>query len=187
MIPILAGVVLLRKLGLIVFYSRSSYPPTELFPVQAIGDFFFALAWAFGLVVLPLGRVRPWLWLNVSSTIVVIPLSWVLLGTIGLQGVVVAYAFSQLIQAGLSWWYIARYTSFHLAARNTWLLVRSLALLVAPGVVAAGRYRPIRHRRPPVRGLAGHGSEPSRSCRRCMKRCWAGWAPGGRVARGRNR
>ncbi len=131
MIPILAGVVLLRKVGLVVFYSPKFLPAESLFPVQAIGDFFFALAWAFGLVVLPLGRVAPWLWLNVSSTIVVIPLSWVLIGRMGLPGVVLAYAISQAIQAGLSWWYIARYAGFHLARANTWLLVRSLVLLLA--------------------------------------------------------
>jgi O-antigen/teichoic acid export membrane protein len=130
-VPILAGVVLLRKLGLILFYSPEFLPAAELFPVQAVGDFFFALAWAFGLVVLPLGRVRPWLWLNLSSTVVVIPLTWVLLNAIGLQGIVVAYAFSQFIQTGLSWWYIARYAGFHLAPPNAWLLARSLALLVA--------------------------------------------------------
>lgn len=130
MIPILAGVVLLRNIGLIVFYSAKFLPAAELFPVQVIGDFCFALAWAFGLVLLPLGRVRPWLWINVSSTIVVIPLTWVLLGPLQLEGVVVAYAFSQSIQVGLSWWYIARYEGFQLASRNTWLLTRSLALLV---------------------------------------------------------
>ena len=107
MIPILAGVVILRKFGLVVFYDTQFLPAAQLFPVQAIGDFFFALAWAFGLVLLPLGRVRPWLWINVSSTIVVIPLTWVLIGAIGLPGVVVAYTFSQFIQAALSWWYIA--------------------------------------------------------------------------------
>jgi PST family polysaccharide transporter len=130
MIPILAGVVILRKLGLIVFYDARFLPAAGLFPVQAIGDFFFALAWAFGLVLLPLGRVRPWLWINVSSTIVVIPLTWALIRVIGLPGVVAAYAFSQLIQASLSWWYITRYEGFALAPRNVWLLARSLALLV---------------------------------------------------------
>ncbi len=130
MIPILAGVVLLRKVGLIVFYSPQFLPAEGLFPIQAIGDFFLALAWAFGLVILPLGRVWPWLWINVSSTIVVIPLSWALLGTMGLPGAVVAYAVSQLVQVMLSWWYIARYASFHLAARNLWLLLRSVALLL---------------------------------------------------------
>ena len=130
MIPILAGVVILRKLGLIIFYDTEFLPAAALFPAQAIGDFFFALAWAFGLVLLPLGRVQPWLWINISSTIVVIPLTWALIRVIVLPGVVLAYAFSQLIQAGLSWWYIARYEGFALLPRNTWLLARSLALLV---------------------------------------------------------
>jgi PST family polysaccharide transporter len=139
MIPILAGVVLLRKPGLVIFYSTKFLPAAQLFPVQAIGDYFFALAWAFGLVLLPLGRVRPWLWINVSSTIVVIPLTWVLLGPVGLEGVVAAYAFSQFIQAGLSWWYIERYTSFHLTGRNTRLLAWSLLLLVALAVLPSER------------------------------------------------
>ncbi|MGE5601763.1 MAG: polysaccharide biosynthesis C-terminal domain-containing protein [Nitrososphaerales archaeon] len=142
MVPILAGVVLLRRLGLVVFYSTKFLPAAELFPVQAIGDFFFALAWAFGLVLLPLGRVMPWLWINVSSTILVIPLTWVLIGPMRLEGVVVAYAFSQSIQAGLSWWYIARYTSFHLAVPNTWLLARSLLLLVALALLPSSGVAP---------------------------------------------
>jgi hypothetical protein len=60
----------------------------------------------------------------------------------GLIGVVVAYAFSQSIQAGLSWWYIARYTSFQLAGRNTSLLVRSLVLLVALALLPSSGVAP---------------------------------------------
>ncbi len=136
MIPILAAVVLLRRVGLIVFYSPQFLPAADLFPVQALGDFFFALAWAFGLVVLPLGRVWPWLWLNVSSTIVVIPLTWILLGWLDLRGVVVAYGVSQLIQASASWWYVSRFTSFRLTRANSGLLGRSVWLLSVLAVLA---------------------------------------------------
>ncbi len=89
MIPILAGVVLLRKFGLVVFYSPEFLPAAGLFP----GPGARRLLLCAGLGFWP-GRpaARPGLGRGCgstsSSTIVVIPLSWVLLGRTGLSGAV---------------------------------------------------------------------------------------------------
>ena len=161
MIPILAGVVILRKFGLVFFYDTQFLPAAQLFPVQAIGDFFFALAWAFGLVLLPLGRVQPWLWINVSSTIVVIPLTWVLIGAIGLPGVVVAYTFSQFIQAALSWWYIAALCQLYVGAAQH-LASGALAGPAGGPVAAAGSRRGGVCRRPGADGRMASDRAESR-------------------------
>ena len=132
-VPVLAGVVLLRKVGLIVFYSQAFLPAAPLFPLQALGDLFLACAWAFGLALLPLGRVGPWLLINLSAPLVLLSGSASLLPHIGLPGVVTAYATGQALQAALSWWYLRRVTGFRLARQNQRLLgvsVVAMAVLV---------------------------------------------------------
>lgn len=137
-VPVLAGVVLLRELGLVLFYSPEFLPAAQLFPLQAIGDLFMACAWAFGLALLPLGRVGPWLLINLSAPVLLFGGTTVLLPRSGLQGVVMAYALGQGVQAAVSWWYLRRKIGFRLAGPNLRLLVVSLVTLVALAVFSGG-------------------------------------------------
>ncbi len=134
--PVLAGVVLLRRVGLIVFYSPDFLPAEQLFPFQAMGDLFMACAWAFGLALLPLGRVGPWLLINLAAPAVLLGGSAALLPHLGLRAVVVAYAVGQGLQAGLSWWYLRRATGFPLARHNQRLLAVSVVTLAGIAVIA---------------------------------------------------
>ena len=130
-VPVLAGVVLLRKVGLIVFYSPEFLPAAPLFPLQALGDLFLACAWAFGLALLPLGRVGPWLLINLSAPLGLLLGSATLLPRVGLPGVVTAYAAGQGLQAALSWWYLRHTTGFRLARQNLRLLGTSVVTMAA--------------------------------------------------------
>lgn len=135
--PVLAGVVLLRELGLLIFYSPSFLAASGLFPLQALGDFCMACAWAFGLALLPLGQVRPWLLLNLIPVGAFFALAALLLPIIGLPGVVLAYAAGQAGQAVLSWWQLRRTIQFGFVGRNAGLLVRSLILLSLLALIPA--------------------------------------------------
>jgi PST family polysaccharide transporter len=135
-VPVLAAVALLRNLGLIVFYSPEFLPAAPLFPLQALGDLFMACAWAFGLALLPLGRVAAWLLINLSAPAVFLGGAAALLPPQGLRGVVLAYAVAQALQAGLSWWYLRRATGFRLAPRNARLLALSVVALSAIAALA---------------------------------------------------
>ncbi len=137
-VPVLAGVVLLRKVGLIVFYSPAFLPAAPLFSLQALGDLFLACAWAFGLALLPLGRVGPWLLINLSAPLVLLVGSSALLPQIGLAGVVTAYAVGQALQAALSWWYLRRVTGFRLSRMNLRLLSMSVVTMAALAVFSRG-------------------------------------------------
>jgi len=130
-VPVLAGVVLLRRVGLIVFYSPEFLPAAPLFPLQALGDLFLACAWAFGLALLPLGRVGPWLLINLSAPLSLLLGSAILLPRMGLPGVVSAYAAGQGLQAALSWWYLRHTTGFTLARQNLRLLGTSVVTMAA--------------------------------------------------------
>jgi PST family polysaccharide transporter len=134
--PVLALAVLFRNVGLVVFYSRDFLPAAPLFPLQALGDLFMACAWAFGLALLPLGRVAAWLLINLSAPIVLLGGASLLLPRFGLSGVVMAYAAAQALQAAVSWWYLRRASGFTLAAPNLRLLVMSVVALVAIGIFA---------------------------------------------------
>jgi O-antigen/teichoic acid export membrane protein len=135
-VPVLAAVVLFRRLGLIVFYSPAFLPAAPLFPLHALGDLFMALAWAFGLALLPLGRVAGWLLINLSAPLVLLGGASLLLPGYGLQGLVIAYALAQALQAALSWGYLSRVAGFRLSQRNTRLLVVSVLTLSAMTLLA---------------------------------------------------
>jgi O-antigen/teichoic acid export membrane protein len=135
-VPVLSLVVLLRNLGLIVFYSPEFLPAAPLFPLQALGDLFMACAWAFGLALLPLGRVTAWLMINLSAPAVLFAGATLLLPRSGLRGVVEAYALAQGLQALASWWYLRRASGFTLTGRNARLLGISVVALTAIGVFA---------------------------------------------------
>ena len=137
-VPVLAGVVLLRKVGLVVFYSPEFLPAAPLFPLQALGDLFLACAWAFGLALLPLGRVGPWLLINLCAPLGLLVGSAGLLPRIGLVGVVTAYAGGQALQAALSWWYLRRVTGFRLARQNLRLLGASVVTMAALAMFSTG-------------------------------------------------
>jgi PST family polysaccharide transporter len=130
-VPVLATVALLRNLGLIVFYSPEFLPAAPLFPLQAVGDLFMACAWAFGLALLPLGRVAAWLLINLSAPAVFWGGAITLLPRDGLRGVVIAYVVAQALQATLSWWCLRRATGFRLTHRNARLLAISIVALTA--------------------------------------------------------
>jgi enterobacterial common antigen flippase len=135
-VPVLSLVVLLRNLGLVVFYSPEFLPAAPLFPLQALGDLFMACAWAFGLALLPLGRVAAWLLINLSAPLVLFAGVTLLLPRSGLRAVVEAYALAQGLQALVSWWYLQRASGFRLTGRNARLLGISVVALSAIGLFA---------------------------------------------------
>ena len=135
-VPVLAAAVLLRELGLIVFYSPEFLPAAELFPLQAVGDLFMACAWAFGLALLPLGRVGPWLLINLSAPALFLGGAALLLPALELRGVVLAYAGAQAFQAAFSGLYLRQAVGFRLTGPNARLLAISIFTLVVMAVSA---------------------------------------------------
>ncbi len=129
MTPVLAAVLILRELGLVVLYSAQFLPAAPLFPLQVLGDFFQACAFAFGIALIPIGRARAYVGVNLAPTAFMLAASLVLLPLIGLQGVVLAYAIGMSIQVALGMRYLQRAIEFRTEQRNMALFARSLALL----------------------------------------------------------
>ncbi len=147
MTPLLGGVLILREVGLVVLYSRAFLPAAGLFPLQVLGDFFQACAFAMSVALIPLGRVRAHVGVNLTPMLLYLAAALSLLPVLGLQAVVLSYAASMLVQAALGLRYLRRAIALQVAYRNRALFTRSLWVLLAlagitlipasPGVLAA--------------------------------------------------
>lgn len=135
MTPLLGTVLLLRELGLIVLYSARFLPAGPLFPLQALGDFCQACAFALGIVLVPIGRVRAYVGINLIPTLLYL-VAILLLPVLGLQAVVLGYATAMAVQAALSLAYLRRALGFEVEARNRTLFSRSLVIFAALIAVA---------------------------------------------------
>ncbi len=136
--PVLAAVLIFRELGLLVLYSTEFLPAAGLFPYQVTGDILMALAWAFGIALLPMGKVRVWLLSNLAGVIAFFGSAMILLPRFGLTGVVTAYAIGFGLQALLGGGYLWRRVAFRFADGNAGLLARSLGVIIAIGVIPEG-------------------------------------------------
>lgn len=131
MTPLLGGVLLLRELGLVVLYSPTFLPAAALFPLQVLGDFFQACAFALGVALIPIGRVRAHVGVNLTPMLLYLGSALVLLGPLGLQGVMTGYAIAMAVQAALILSYLVRALAFRVERHTQTLFGRSLFVLLA--------------------------------------------------------
>lgn len=131
MTPLLGGVLILRELGLVVLYSTRFLPAANLFPLQVWGDFFQACAFALGIALIPIGRVRAYASINLTPMLLYVGGALALSGILGLQGVVTGYAIAMAVQAGLTLSYLKRTLAFRVEPHTQTLFGRSLFILLA--------------------------------------------------------
>lgn len=136
MTPLLGAVLLLREVGLMVLYSPAFLPAASLFPLQVLGDFFQACAFALGIALIPIGHMRAYAGINLAPTLLYLVAGLFLLPVLKLQAVVLSYAVAMAVQAALSLEYLHRVLGFKVTARNRTLLSRSMVMLMALIAVA---------------------------------------------------
>lgn len=90
-VPIIGGLLVLKRVLVLLLYSRAFLPSVNLLEIQLIGDFFKVIAYVFGVAALARARLTAWLMFDLLWDAVFIGLSYTLLGRVGLVGVAIAF------------------------------------------------------------------------------------------------
>ncbi len=140
-----ASVMLLLRHWLVPLLFTPEFQEAEkLLPVQFIADFFKAIAWMLGIWLLPQGRLRIWVSLDVIMNSVLITTFLFLLGrmvhldSLVLMAAPIAHCFAYLLHCGLNYGYARRSIGFSFGGPLRRLLTASLALIIVCGIVPSG-------------------------------------------------
>jgi PST family polysaccharide transporter len=140
-----ASVMLLMRHWLVPLLFTPEFQQAErLLPVQFVADFFKATAWMLGIWLLPQGRLRVWVGLDVIMNAVLITTFLFLLGRMAhldslvLMAAPIAHCFAYLLHCGLNYSYARKSIGFSFGSPLRRLLTASLALIVVCGLIPAG-------------------------------------------------
>lgn len=134
-VPILVLLMVLAGVLIPLLWSVKFRPSVEILRGQLLADFFMVTAWAFGIVLLPIKRVRFWLINSLMTQAVMLIGLLVLLPRIGIMGAVYNFLIAWILNTVIVVVYLRRTLNFTLSPENTALLVGSLAVVVFTYVV----------------------------------------------------
>lgn len=140
-----ASVLLLVRHWLIpILFTREFLEAQTLLPVQFIADFLRATAWMMGIWLLPQGRLRIWVVLDLAMNVVLIGSFLFLLGRmahlgpLALLAAPIAHCLAYLLHCVLNYSYSRRSIGFSFGGPLRRLLSRSFLLIVACGIIPSG-------------------------------------------------
>ncbi|KPJ61633.1 MAG: hypothetical protein AMJ46_00615 [Latescibacteria bacterium DG_63] len=140
-----ASMLLLLRHWLVPLLFAAEFQQAErLLPVQFIADFLKATAWMLGIWLLPQGRLRVWVGLDVIMNSVLIGAFLFLLSrmvhlnSLALMAAPIAHCFAYLIHCCLNYSYARRSIGFSFGGPLRRLLITSLALIIVCGAIPSG-------------------------------------------------
>lgn len=136
-VPTVIAVVTFAPILLTLMFSQSFEAAARPLNIQMLGDVFRALGWIFGAVLLPLGMIRPWLWIGLATIVMQAAASLALLTSFGLEGAAAGYTVGWITGVVLTVWVVDRYTSFRVDRRS---MVFSIAAVIATTAAVAAAY-----------------------------------------------
>jgi len=133
MVPLIILFIVLKKILIIFLFSRDFLEAFYLFDYQMFGDFYKALAWSFGLWLIPQMKIKVWILLEIIFNINFISILLLMLN-IGEPDILMipkSYLFSYIIHFVLNIFVIIRYLNYRIETKKLkiFLLVNILILL----------------------------------------------------------
>jgi len=140
-----ASLLLLARQWLIpLLFTREFMEARNLLPVQFVADFLRSTAWMIGIWLLPQGRLRVWVGLDLVMNLALMGGFLLLLGRmehlgqIALLAAPIAHCFAYLLHCVFQYSYSRRSIGFSFGGPLRGLLVRSLLLIVVCGILPPG-------------------------------------------------
>lgn len=140
-----ASVLLLVRHWLVPLLFTGDFLEAErLLPVQFVGDWLKATAWMLGIWLLPQGRLKVWVGLDVLTNTVLFGAFFFFLGrmahldSLALMAAPLAHCLAYLLHCGLTYGYARRGLGFSLGGPLRRLLATSLGLVIVCGLVPSG-------------------------------------------------
>ncbi|QNL21342.1 oligosaccharide flippase family protein [Hyphobacterium sp. CCMP332] len=96
-IPFLIIVYLFRSEFLILFFNKGFTDAAWLFPYQLLGDFFKMASWILAFLILAQSRTRLFVSSQFVFAIILLSVTYYLIGIFGIEGFPMAYAFKQAL------------------------------------------------------------------------------------------
>ncbi len=128
--PIVPAVIVIIAFGPVILsgaFSAEFQSADTPLSIHMIGDVLRSLGWTVGAIMLPLGLIRTWLWTGTATLVVQVVLSFALVGSLGLNGVAIAYAVSWAVNASLAIIVARRQSGFALEGSTIRHVVMALA------------------------------------------------------------
>jgi O-antigen/teichoic acid export membrane protein len=128
-VPMITVFLLFKQIIIVLFYSSKFLEASQLIGLQMAGDFFKAVGSSIGVALLPLGRLKAFITINVVWSILFFAISALTIPVLGIKGMLLAYACGYLFHILANYVYLSRTIGFAFSAGNLKLLACSLLLL----------------------------------------------------------
>lgn len=99
---------ILREQAIFIFLSRDFAPAAHLLPYQLLGDFFHALGWCCGMVLIASRSTKQFLSLEIFFQIFLVVLTYLLLSYFGVYASVITYAIENLLYFIVALWFVRK-------------------------------------------------------------------------------
>ncbi|HPN34911.1 MAG TPA: oligosaccharide flippase family protein [bacterium] len=127
--PVILAFFMLKEFVITLFYSSEFLQATQLIGIQLFGEFFKAVGWSMGIVLLPLKRLKAIVTIDAAWSLLYIGLSYVALDRVGLFGAVGAYLICYVLHVAANYLYLKKIINFSIWPQNQKLLAISVLLL----------------------------------------------------------
>ena len=133
--------LLVRQWLIPVLFTREFLGAQNILPVQFVSDFLKATAWMIGIWLLPQGRLKVWVSLDlVMNVVLMVGFLFLLgrtehLGPLALLAAPVAHCFAHLLHCVVNYGYSRRSIGFSFGGPLRSLLLRSFLLIVVCGIL----------------------------------------------------
>jgi O-antigen/teichoic acid export membrane protein len=145
LVTVCASMLLIVRQWLIpVLFTREFIEAKNLLPVQFVADFLRATAWMIGIWLLPQGRLKTWVGLDLATNVVLMGTFLFLLGRMAQLGPLallaapIAHCVAYLLHCILNYSYSRRSIGFSFGGPLRHLLFRSFLLIVVCGIMPPG-------------------------------------------------
>ncbi len=129
-VPVLVLLMITTDLVIPLLWSPKFLVSVAILRAQLLADFFMVTAWALGIVLLPMKRVRFWLLNSLMTQGLMLGALVLLFPRIGLMGAVYNYLIAWIVSATAVYVYLRQTLNFSLSRESVLFFFGSLALVV---------------------------------------------------------
>lgn len=130
-VPIITLTFVFRNILVLVLYSHSFTPGTDLMLYNFTGDFFKALTWVFGAWLIPAARIKLWASIAIIYYLLYfVAFYFMIQSGFNLYSVVLAYLITNFVICFISFYYLRKLNNFRFKKINLFSLVFSVIYLL---------------------------------------------------------
>ena len=129
-VPIISGIILFKENFIIILYSKEFLPIMKILPIQLFGDFFKIIGWSMGVALLPLKRLKMFVFIDLFVNLIFVGISIMLIKNYGIKGICAGYLISFIFHPIINYIYLKRTIGYNIEFKNIVTFMVSIVVLI---------------------------------------------------------